>query len=305
MTSWMFPGQGSQKPGMAAGISACKELFETARAVTGIDLEPLCVGQKRVKWTTEMLQPAVFITSYGVATSLKRLGLHPSAVIGHSLGELTALTVAGCLKFEDALRVVRVRSDAMSKAARRHPGGMAAVIGLDPAAVQAVCDEVGDVWPANFNSSNQVVISGTEAGLTTGAERCRTAGARRVLRLDVPIAAHTPMMEPARVEVEKALGDVDITPPAISFFSTVDAARHGSAEEIRVLIARGVTEPVRFQDTIEAMDAEGSSGSVEVGPGSALCGLVRDISPDAPVTCVGDDEQAMELMFSFKALARA
>ncbi|MGH2770878.1 MAG: ACP S-malonyltransferase, partial [Actinomycetota bacterium] len=186
MIGWMFPGQGSQRPAMAADLAACEELFKAADPILGTDLARVCAAASSSGWPPHLLQPAIYTTCVGAIRALEERGLSPDAVVGHSLGEYAALVGARVISFEDGLRLVSVRGRAMAAVGRATPGGMAAVVGLEAEAVEESCSGIEGVWVANFNSSNQTAISGRDEPLARAAEACRQAGAIRVVRLDVP-----------------------------------------------------------------------------------------------------------------------
>jgi [acyl-carrier-protein] S-malonyltransferase len=290
LTGWAFPGQGSQRPGMGASIAECHDLVVKSRDVLGIDLSGLLDENANSNWQPSLLQPAIFVTSAALAGSLRRKGASPEAVVGHSLGEYAALVAAGSLTFEDGLRLVDLRGRSMAEAARKGSGGMAAVIGLDIQMIEEICDETPGVWVANLNTPTQTVISGKEKPLSRAAEQCLQAGAARVVRLDVPVPAHTPVMEPAAKEIEQALATVEVTPPTATFYSPVDAGAHSDPEEIKALLAKGIVSPVRFFETVHAMRTAGVERLLEVGPGRAIRSLVRQISPDIEVVSISTDE---------------
>lgn len=296
MTAWLFPGQGSQRPGMAAGLESCTRLFELARSILNVDLEPLCTSESTGSWPPALLQPAIYTTSVGAALSLKAQGLNPREVLGHSLGEYAALVTAGSLDFEQGLRVVDVRGKAMAATARKRGGGMAAVIGLDVTTIEEICGEVGGVWVANLNSPNQIVISGRDKSLGRAAKLCLEVGAARVIRLEVPVAAHTPLMEPAAEEVAAALHDVDLQTPASGFYSVVDAARHEDPDEIKGVLVKGITSRVRFADALVEMRKDGVESFLELGPGRTLRGLVRQTLPGVSLLASADDSEAENLV---------
>jgi len=274
-TAWMFPGQGSQRPAMADSLGAAPELFSVARDVLPFDLEPACTTDPRPTWTTRHLQPAMFIVCVAAAQALEARDQRPDALVGHSLGELAALVAAGALDFEDGLVLVAARGRAMDTAARREPGGMAAVLGLDLEAIAGICAEIGGVWPANLNSPGQIAISGRDDSLAQAAERCRSAGAGRVVRLEVPIAAHSPLMAPAADEVRAVLDTIELQPLDCPLYSVVDARPHTDPSEIRELLIEGIVSPVRFWEAVQAAHADGAGRFIEVGPGTVLSGLVR------------------------------
>lgn len=292
LTGWMFPGQGSQRPGMAAGLEACRNLFDTAKNLLDADLARICIPIPNPGWPGDLLQPALYATAVGASRALSDRGLCPDAVVGHSLGDYAALTAAGALAYEDALRLVSLRGKAMLEASRRNQGGMAAVIGLDSQVIGAICDDIEDVWIANLNSPNQTVMSGRDEPLAKAAEACRQAGAKRVVRLEVPIAGHCPLMEPAALELEAILADIAVKDPICPFYSTVDCAAHSDPEEIKRLLVTVMTSPVRFYETLGAMQAGGVTSLVEVGPARVLCGLARHSVPGIATSSVGTDDEA-------------
>ena len=308
-TGWMFPGQGSQRPGMAGGLVECKELFDTAREILDVDLARICTvvsnGGPRGVWPPDLLQPALYATCTGASRSLSSRGLSPDAVVGHSLGEYAALTAAGSLAYEDGLRLVSMRGKAMLAAARRNPGGMAAVIGLGTHEIAQICGGIDDVWVANLNSPSQTVISGRDEPLAQAAEACRQAGAKRVVRLEVPIPGHCPLMDTAALEVEVILAGIRVKEPICPFYSSVDSAPHTDPAEIKGLLVEAMTSPVRFYDTLQAMQSAGVASLVEVGPGRVLCGLAKRSVPDLPTASVGSDAEADTLALAPPASERA
>lgn len=295
MIAWIFPGQGSQKAGMASEIEACAGLFADARKISGLDLEALCTSDPDPSWTPETVQPSLFITSVGIVRELNKLGITPDAVAGHSLGELAAVVASEALSFEDGLKLVTVRGRAMAAAGRTNPGGMAAVLGLDPAAIQQICKSHTSVWVANLNSPAQTVISGEDESLSSVAEKCLDAGARRVVRLQVPMASHCPLMEDARAEFEAVLEDAAWSAPRCPIFFGADGQAHEDPAEIRSLLAQALTTPVRFVETITNMQNAGVTTFVETGPGKVLRGLVKQIDPGAHHVGAGNDRECEAL----------
>lgn len=292
MTAWIFPGQGSQKAGMASSIDACLELFEIARRQLGTNLEPLCTTDAPPYWAPDVLQPALYITEVGLIRRLTGTGARPDGVAGHSLGEFPALVAAGSLGFEDGLELVAVRGKAMAAAGRRNPGGMAAVMGLDPQKIAQICDETAGVWLSNLNSPKQTVISGEDRALARAAELCRKAGAAKVIRLQVPLAAHCPLMEPAAEQFAQVLERISLKAPQVPVYCGADGKPHQDPAEIGDLLTRAITAPVLFTDTIRAMTSEGHTSLVEVGPGKVLRGLARQIAGGLKLTGVADDDEA-------------
>lgn len=300
MIAWMFPGQGSQRPGMAAELEACKDLFQRAKAIVPADLERICTSPANTKWPADLLQPAIFTTSVGAAMAIQARGLSPDAVVGHSLGEYAALVVAEVLSFEDALRLVTARGRGMAAAGKRNPGGMAAVIGLDPEKIEKICADIGAVWVANFNSPSQTVISGRDEALGRAAEECRTQGAMKVIRLEVPMAAHTPLMDSAADELRAAIETVEFAGPGSTWFSVADGDSHNDIGEIKELLVRAVISSVRFLETVKAMHAAGVNDFVEVGPGRALRGLVKQNLDEVNLAGVGADGEVEALVFGMQ-----
>lgn len=296
MNAWMFPGQGSQKAGMARDIEGAAALFAAGNSLVRGDLERLCTTDTEPAWAPDVLQPALFITEVAIGRKLQECGMEPQAVVGHSLGEFPALVIAGVLEFEEALRLVALRGKAMADAGRRNEGGMAAVIGLDPVVIDRICSAEGDVWVSNFNSPKQTVISGRDRGLAAAAKRCLEAGAARVVRLQVPVAAHCPLMQPARDRFAAALAEVTMAAPVCPVYCDADGAPHTQPDEIKEQLVRAITAPVRFTDAVRRMRSDGVTHCVEVGPGRVLRGLVRQIDPDIALTGVADDAQALSLV---------
>jgi len=289
----MFPGQGSQAVGMGCDLCAADPLMREAMAeaseVLGYDLEGLCAaGPADQLSRTDFTQPTLLAVSVGVYRMLRREGLRYEVAMGHSLGEYSALVATGALDYADAVRLVQRRGQEMLRAAEANPGGMAAIIGLDDAAVEALCAELDGVWPANFNSPGQVVVSGREAALDELAERAQQAGARKVIRLPVSGAFHSPLVQPAvdplKAELEGALWHT----PDPAFFSASTVAFESA--DFAQLLQRQLVSPVRFSESVRALRAAGYDSFLEVGPGAVLSGLVKRIAPEASVGRVGDAE---------------
>lgn len=296
MNAWMFPGQGSQKAGMGLDIAGAPELFKAGRSVVGRDLERLCTVDPDPAWAPDVLQPALFVTEVAIGRKMQSLGLQPDAVVGHSLGEFPALVIAGALEFDEALRLVALRGKAMADAGRRNEGGMAAVIGLDPEKISGICAAEGDVWVSNYNSPKQTVISGRDRGLAEAAKRCMEAGAMRVLRIKVPVAAHCPLMQPARDTFEKALAEVTMVRPACPVYCDADGRAHTDPAQIKALLVEAITAPVRFTDAVRRMRDDGYTTFIETGPGKVLRGLVRQIDAGAELDGVSNDEETTSLI---------
>lgn len=295
MIAWMFPGQGSQKAGMGLDIAGAPELFKASRGVVNRDLGRLCTTDPDPTWAPDVLQPAMFVTEVAIGRKMQALGMEPGAVVGHSLGEFPALVIAGALEFDEALRLVALRGKAMADAGRRNEGGMAAVIGLDPEKIGEICAAEGDVWISNYNSPKQTVISGKDRGLAEAAKKCMEAGAMRVIRIKVPVAAHCPLMQPARDTFEAALAEVTMVEPSCPVYCDADGKAHTEPEEIKALLVEAITAPVRFTDAVRRMRDDGFTTFIETGPGKVLRGLVRQIDAAAELEGVSNDEEATSL----------
>jgi [acyl-carrier-protein] S-malonyltransferase len=293
----IFPGQGSQEVGMgrdvAAGRPVAAETFAQADEILGFKLSQLCFeGPAERLNATDIQQPAIFTTS----VALFRAGLDGGyfktgqfqAMGGLSLGEYTALHLAGSLPFEAALKLVYRRGQLMQQAAEASPGGMASILGLDEARVLALCERVvsqGRIGPANFNCPGQIVISGDKAACQAAAALAEECGGRAV-PLDVAGAFHSELMRPAAESLREALAAADFQPPQVPVIANVDAEYHDSPEAIRESLYRQVFNPVRWQACVERMIADGCSSFWEVGPKRVLTGLMRKISRDAKTTNV-------------------
>lgn len=277
----MFPGQGAQRAGMWDAFEGGESLMREAAYLLDDDLIGRCAAVAPADWPCDLLQPAMFTVAVAASRHARATGARPVAVVGHSLGEYAALVAAGSLGFPAALRVVRVRGEAMDAAGAAAPGGMTAIVGLDSETVSAVCADVAEIWVANENSPLQVVISGRLEALELAEAECRRLGAKAAIRLDVPVANHTPLMEPAVEPVRRALGEVALRSPECEFYSGVDAAAHDEPAEIAALLARALSAPVLFAATVTSMVAAGISTFVELGPGRALSRLVRQTQPSA------------------------
>lgn len=287
----MFPGQGSQSVGMGCDLATVDPLmrrtYDEASEVLGYDLHALCAeGPVDHLGRTDFTQPALVAVSIGVFRILRREGLRFSAAMGHSLGEFSALVATGAVELNDALRLVRRRGQEMLRAAEASPGGMAAVIGLEDAAVEALCGEQDGVWPANFNSPGQVVVSGTAAALEELAARAKAAGARRVIPLAVSGAFHSPLVAPAVEPLREEFERTAWRTPDPAFFSACSVAFE--RRDFPLLLQRQLVSPVRFTQSVKSLFAAGYDSFLEVGPGAVLSGLVRRIEPQAQVARVAD-----------------
>ncbi|MGH2738949.1 MAG: ACP S-malonyltransferase [Actinomycetota bacterium] len=293
LVAWVFPGQGSQAVGMGGDLSsvAARATFHEAADVLGWDVRALCLeGPEERLGSTRFAQPALVTVEVAAARSLEARGQAPVLVAGHSVGEFSAAVVSGAISFEDALLAVTARAEAMARAGLSRPGGMAAVLGLEADRVEAICQGVnGEVGIANVNSPDQVVISGEDSALSEAAVKAKAEGARRIIRLRVSVAAHSPLMADARHALQEALGDVAFSPIRVPLVSGVTGAVHRSEDEVSELLVEGVMRPVRWLECVRSFAAEGIGTVIEVGPGSVLSGLVHRIDPELGAVQVEGD----------------
>jgi [acyl-carrier-protein] S-malonyltransferase len=287
-TAFLFPGQGSQKIGM--GLSLCEafpdlraSIFERADELLGFPLSVLCFhGPEEELTRTENAQPALLLVSVAALEALRRHGAQPDAVAGHSLGEYSALVAAGVLTFEDALRVVRRRGELMAKVGESTKGSMAAIIGLPPESVEAICrdaEAAGAVQVANYNAPAQSVISGDEPAVGRAATLARERGAARVQILNVSGAFHSRLMAPLSEEMAVVLGQISFHEPHVPVVANVTADFVRTPDEIRQALIDQVAGAVRWTDSLQRLAAEGITRFVEVGPGRVLSGLARRTLP--------------------------
>nr|ABC25411.1 malonyl CoA-acyl carrier protein transacylase [uncultured marine bacterium Ant39E11] len=281
MKAYVFPGQGAQSPGMGSDLyTGQKALFDQANDILGFNLSDIMFNGSMEDLTqTKVTQPAVFLHSIAKATSLGD-SFQPDMVAGHSLGEFSALVAAKALTFEDALTLVSQRAIAMQSACELQPSTMAAIIGLDNDVVEGICKQTaGIVVPANYNSPGQLVISGDLAAIEAACEAAKQAGARRALILPVGGAFHSPLMEPAGLILAAAVDKVNITKPICPIYQNVAAAAVTDLDAIRDNLKAQLTGSVNWSQSIHAMVSDGATSFTEVGPGRALQGMIRKISP--------------------------
>ncbi len=288
MTAYVFPGQGAQFPGMGKDLfdnsAEAREYFNRANEILGFNLTDIMFGgsQDELK-QTKVTQPAVFLHS--VINALVNPTFKPDMVAGHSLGEFSALVAAGALTFEDGLKLVYARAMAMQKACERTPSTMAAIIGLEDEQVEKICEEVDDVVvAANYNCPGQLVISGTVEGINIACEKIKEAGARRALPLSVGGAFHSPLMEPARQELEEAIKKTSFTKPVCPIYQNATGKAATDVETIKKNLIDQLTAPVKWTQSVQAMVGDGATSFVESGPGNVLQGLVKKIHKDAEVS---------------------
>lgn len=288
MKAFVFPGQGAQFVGMGKDLyennAQARELFEKANEILGFRITDLMFnGTEDDLKQTKVTQPAVFLHSVILS---KTLGdeFNPEMVAGHSLGELSALTAAGALSFEDGLRLVAARAKAMQKACEIKPSTMAAILALPDEKVEEICASIpGVVVAANYNCPGQIVISGEIDAVNAACEAAKAAGAKRALPLKVGGAFHSPLMEPARAELAEAIEATEFNTPICPVYQNVDAKPHNNPAEIKANLIAQLTAPVRWTQSVQNMIADGATAFCELGPGKVLQGLVMKINRDMAV----------------------
>lgn len=280
--AYVFPGQGSQFPGMAKalydGNAKGKELLEKANDILGFRITDIMFeGTPEDLKATRVTQPAIFLHSVVLAKCYE--GFRPDMVAGHSLGEFSALAAAEAISFEDALRLVYIRATQMQLCCEKVPGTMAAIVGLPDEKVEEICASCeGLVIPANYNCGGQVVISGEKTAVEQACEKAKAGGAKRALPLAVSGAFHSPLMEPARVELGKAIEETKIVAPICPVYQNVSAQAVTDPETIKKNLLAQLTSPVRWTQSVRNMLADGADYFMEIGPGTVLQGLVKRIS---------------------------
>ena len=285
MRAYVFPGQGAQFPGMGKDLYEqyewARKLFDEADSILGFKITDIMFeGSEADLRRTDITHPAVFIHSIAVARSLGE-EFKPDMVAGHSLGEFSALVACGALSFADGLKLVAKRASAMQKACETVPGTMAAIIGLADEKVESVCAGLNAkglvVVPANYNSPGQVVISGSKEGIDAACPLMQEAGAKRALPLTVGGAFHSPLMTPAKDELEKAISETPFNRPICPIYQNVDAKPHTDPDEIRQNLVTQLNSPVRWTQSVLNMIADGATDFTECGPGTVLTNLIKRI----------------------------
>jgi [acyl-carrier-protein] S-malonyltransferase len=290
MTAYIFPGQGARFSGMGESLysesAKAKELFDRGNQILGFDITSIMFqGSADELKQTRVTQPAIFLHS--VILALTADNFTPDMVAGHSLGEFSALVAAGALSFEDGLRLVFTRAQAMQRACELNPSTMAAILGLEDQRVEEICASINEVVvAANYNCPGQLVISGSNEGVLQACELLKEAGAKRALPLPVGGAFHSPLMQPAREELAAAIHAVELNSPVCPIYQNATAKPSKDAEVIREQLIVQLTAPVKWTQSVQAMVADGATHFVECGPGKVLQGLVKKIAPEVEVSSI-------------------
>src|SRR3989441_9229901 len=296
--AFCFPGQGSLEAGMGRGIAEVPEaleVLELASRAADLDLLYLTFDASEEELVeTEVQQPALVATSLAVLAAIRKRGIKPDFVVGHSVGEFAALAAASAIKVEEAVALVRERGLAMAEAAKRHPGSMAAILGLEDETVERICRRILNVWPANYNCPGQIVVSGEHASVDEACAIAEQEGARRAVKLRVSGAFHSPLVAKAADRLRPALEKVGFVEPTAPFMSTV-TARLESAKRMAPLLVEQLTAPVRFTHAGQALIREGVQTFVEVGPGNVLSGLIKRIDRSVKTISVSTPEEVDRL----------
>lgn len=290
---FLFPGQGAQNVGMGKDLvndfPSAKQVFDKASSILGYSISQICFEGPEEKLTSTLhAQPAIFVTSYAALSVLREKfpELKPTFCAGLSLGEFSALTAAGSLSFEDGLKLVQKRAEAMENAAKNNPGTMASIMGADLATCEEIAKEAG-CEVANINSPEQIVLSGTEATIDKACQIAEAKGVKRAIKLKVGGAFHSTLMREAKEDLEKALKETKIQAPSCTFVPNVTATPVSNPEEIRGLLARQLMSPVKWVQTMETAKNTGERFYLEIGPGKVLKGLARKSQPELTIEPCG------------------
>jgi [acyl-carrier-protein] S-malonyltransferase len=280
---------------LAESVPEALAVFERGSEAAGLDLQRLCFEASEAELVeTELQQPALVATSLAVLAAIRARGIRPDFVVGHSVGEFAAIAAAGALRFEEAVALVRERGLAMAEAARRNPGSMAAILGLDDEVVERICRRIANVWPANYNCPGQIVVSGEHLAVDEACITAEQEGARRAVKLRISGAFHSPLVARAADRLRPALEKVTFAEPTSPFMSTV-TARIETAKRMAPLLVEQLTAPVRFTHAAQALIREGVQTWVEVGPGNVLSGLIKRIDRDAKTIAVSTPQSLDKL----------
>jgi [acyl-carrier-protein] S-malonyltransferase len=297
--AFCFPGQGSQDVGMGRGFSEkfpeARAVFDEASEAAGFDVARLCFeGPIEELTKTEVQQPALVAASLACLRGVESLGVKPDFVIGHSVGEYSALAAAGSVSAREAVALVRERGEATAEAAGEHPGAMAAVLGLADEVVEELCSAIDNVWPANYNCPGQIVVSGEESAVDRLLEEAAAQGARKTVKLRISGAFHSPLVARAADRMRPALENVTWKDPFPPFMSTV-TARLEKAQRLPSILVEQLTGPVKFTQAIRGLVQEGVGMFVEIGPGQVLSGILRRCDRSLKTASVGDPESLRKL----------
>ena len=297
--AFMFPGQGSLEAGMgrdiAEAVPEAMAVYDEGSEACGMDLRKLCFeAPVEDLVATEVQQPVLVTASLAIEEAIRARGIHPDYVVGHSVGEFAALTAADTLSVRDAIALVRERGLAMAEAARQTPGAMAAILGLADEVVEALCQKIANVWPANYNCPGQLVISGSNLGIDEACVEAEHLGARRAIKLKVSGAFHSPLVARAAERLKPAIEKAHFAEPHSQFMSTV-TAKLEDAQHYRELLLAQLTSPVRFTQAAHALVQQGVTTFVEVGPGNVLSGLLKRIDKGVKAFPVNNLEALNEL----------
>ena len=283
MIAYVFPGQGAQFSGMGKNLydssDSARQMFDKANEILGFEITKIMFeGTDEALKQTNVTQPAIFLHSVILASTIE--GFKPDMVAGHSLGEFSALVTAGALSFEDGLKLVSQRADAMQRACEINPSTMAAILNLEDKVVEDICAAIdGVVVAANYNCPGQLVISGSIEAVTEACEQLKAAGAKRALILPVGGAFHSPFMEPAREVLAQAIANTRFSTPICPIYQNVNAQPSSDVESIKANLIAQLTAPVRWTQSVQNMVADGATKFIECGPGKVLQGLIKKIAP--------------------------
>ena len=288
----VFPGQGSQSVGMGRELAeryeAAAAVYEKANAILDWDVAGLCFkGPADRLSRTEYAQVALYVNSIAAMAVLAEKGVRGEVVSGHSLGEYSALAAAGALGFEDGLKLVSLRGEAMGRLAGERPGSMAAILGLEDGEVERICAESGEVWPVNYNCPGQLVVSGETEAVHRAMARSTDAGAKRAVMLEVSGSFHSPLMRNASGEMREHLAEVAFSEPEPPFLSSI-TCEYEAADGLAGVLVEQITSPVRWRQAVERLIADGASRFFEVGNGKTLCGLIKRINRGVDAVNVSD-----------------